>query len=131
MKIINFQDIEKIFNNKRRYHIGYLTGEQLVKVRNFPIKEMGVDELAEPVEEIRNNGGICLLITQNRDGLCQQMEADYEDCLTAFLDIPGIETEDTIILNKKRAAVEAGMAQYGKNQITFDEYFGFDSQIDT
>ena len=128
---INYNEIQHIFDNPRLFHIGYLTAEQVRKIRNFPIKEMPVDALRDKIKHLQEVNGICLIITQNRDGLNNSKQDVYEDCLEKLFNIPGIDIESIIELAKKPAVVEAGMAQYGKNQVTFDEYFGFDSQIDT
>ena len=131
MVTIDYNTIQRIFNDKTRYHIGYLNADQTAKVRNFPIKEMPVEMLREKIKHLKEVNGICLIITQNRDGLNNSTQKDYENRLLVLESIPQIDMEAIIALAKKPAVVEAGMAQYGRNQVTYDEYFGFDSQIDT
>lgn len=131
MVSIDYNTIQRIFSDKSRYHIGYLNADQVKKIRNFPIKEMPVEMLRDNIQHLKEVNGICLIITQNRDGLNNSTQQDYENRLLVLESIPGIDLESIIALAKKPAVVEAGMAQYGKNQVTFDEYFGFDSQIDT
>lgn len=129
--IINFNDIySKLIQLKPNIKISYLTADEFRKVANFPIKQKKTSEIhIDELKRLKDSNGICLIVLQGEfsDTLHgQPMKKAIPDILNT---IPGIECKHIYNLNRKFAAVTSGLGQYGKNQLVYNEDFGFHHTI--
>lgn len=128
MKIINFLDIYcALLDYQSDSQISYLTKEELIKNSNFPLKEED-DTVKEEIIRDRitklSDKAICVIVINNNNALTK-----YKKPIEALANIPGIQAQELKYFNKKFGAVMAGLGQYGKNQLIYNDVFGFDIYI--
>lgn len=130
---INFLDIYYSLQSfKPEIIFSYLTPDELLRIYNMPIKEQtGIYFTQKDYEIIKTNQGIGLIIMTNTGEPLGKEDflpkySDYEEALNS---IPGIEIKNHNRLNKKMAAVLSGLGQYGKNQLIYNQYFGFEHNL--
>lgn len=122
--IMNFQDIYSEFVKiKFNVKISYLNIKEFNKIVNFPIKqEPQFGEINLDYTHLKNTNGICLILLNNQE----EVKITIPEILN---NIPNLQYKSINYLNKKMAAVTAGLAQYGKNQLVYNEDFGFHCNI--
>lgn len=123
MKTINFLDIYYILKDFLPHiQFSYLTKQEIVKNLNFPIKELALQEEVIPVFSEK---AICLIVAES----CHRsFPLDY---FVNLQNIDGIKIEKINFINKKFAVVMAGLGQYGKNQLIYNQDLGFDLHLET
>lgn len=129
MKTINFLDIYYNLKDFLPYiQFSYLTKQEIIKNLNFPVKEL---PLLDKEENIKNqipfisDKAICIIIAES---CYRPSPLEY---FVKLKNINGIKIEKINFLNKKFAAVMAGLGQYGKNQLIYNEDLGFDFHFET
>lgn len=132
MKIINFLDIYcSLIAVSPNLQISYLTKSEIIKNLNFPIKESDTEEIKTTKDELLHisEKAICLItIEENGPSLATgKCQITFE----ILNKIKGIKIKKFNYLNKKFAAVMAGLGQYGKNQLIYNQTFGFNISINT
>lgn len=112
--MIDYQEIIKLFDEKE-FHIGYLDRADLIFLNNAPVKF----ELSGAIEDNIKAGIVFVKHT-----------VDYDYSMYKIItDIIPVEFQVWSAVNLKQAAICAGLGQYGKNQLFYDEKFGFDNHI--
>lgn len=128
---INFNDIySKFLKVQPGLKISYLTMNEFEKVINFPIKDPSSLEVnLSDIQLAKRNNGICLVFLS---GEIQKpkVQTHIKDAIPDILNtIPQLSYTHLYYLNRKFAAVTSGLAQYGKNQLVYNEDFGFHHTI--
>ena len=128
---INYNEIySKLIPLKPNIKVSYLTADELRKVANFPIKQKQTSEISlSDLKKIKENNGICLIILQGEITNTINNSIIKKDIPKLLNSIPGIKCSHLYHLNRKFAAVTAGLGQYGKNQLVYNEDFGFHHTI--
>lgn len=132
---INFLTLySKLIELKPNIEISYLTVEEIIKVKNFPIKEQNsLDILPEDIKQLKKNNGICLVLLTAEEILPVDGQYIYPDkeIINKLNLINEIQYKEVWYLNKKMSTVTAGLGQYGKNQLIYNKKFGFNHNIRT
>ena len=131
MNIIDFNDIySKFLKIQPGLKISYLTSDELDKVTNFPIKEpISLEISFEQLQQIKKNNGICLIFLSSeiqKPKTNKHIKDTINDILNS---VPNLQYAHLYYLNRKFAAVTAGLGQYGKNQLVYNQDFGFHHTI--
>ena len=130
---IDFKEIySKLMSLKPGIKISYLTAQEMNKVMNFPIKEDRQYDLSQKERAfMKNNNGICLMILSGEiPEFKPRTTTHIKDAIPELLlEIPGLKCQPIFFLNRKMAAVTAGLGQYGKNQLIYNTDFGFHHSI--
>ena len=129
MKVIDFLSIYYILVDFFPFvQFSYLTKSEIIKNLNFPVKEL---PLLDKEENIKNqipfisDKAICIITAES----CHRpFPLEY---FVKLKNINGIKIEKINFLNKKFAAVMAGLGQYGKNQLIYNQDLGFDLHLET
>lgn len=117
---INFNDISFILTNKKLKY-SYLTSDEFQKILNFPIKEKHSFEIdPDSFNMFQKNNGICLVVLKKDD-----INLNLEEFINNLKKIPFIQITRIQYVNKKLAAILSGLGQYGKNQLIYNEDYGF------
>ncbi len=128
MKTINFIDIYcSLLKFQPDIQISYLTKQEIIKNFNFPTKNSETEEskwIKDNIDQISKNS-ICLIIMIKNGCLT------FTKALEVLNNIQGIQIKKYDYFNKKMAAVMAGLGQYAKNQLIYNQDFGFDNSIET
>ena len=121
---INFQDIySKFIKIKPDIKISYLNIQEFNKITNFPIKQEPLfGEINLDYTHIKKTHGICLIILNNQ----KTTKLTIPEILDSIVDL---QYKQINYLNKKMSAVTAGLGQYGKNQLIYNEDYGFHCNI--
>lgn len=121
---INFNDIYSSFiKEKQNIKISYLNIDELIKVNNFPIKENKFEFHPNDIKLIKQNQGICLVI------LVKEYTNKQINPINFLQTIPNLIFYEIFYSNKKMSAVTSGLGQYGKNQLIYNNDFGFEHSI--
>lgn len=123
LKNISYNQIIKFFNNDE-YDISYLTNDELKKNLNIPTKVS--NEQLNYLEKIYDkNCPNALIFIKHTLDYDYSLRKEVKNNLNL---IPGLKYE-MYNGNYKYAAVQAGLGQYGKNQLLYNYKFGFDNHI--
>ena len=131
MTLIDFNNIYAHFLKiQPGIKISYLTGEELEKISNFPIKDpLALEIKFTDIQQIKKNKGICLIVLSGEIKLPQVQDHIKDAILNILNEIPNIDCIPLYNFNRKMAAVVSGLGQYGKNQLVYNKDFGFHHSI--
>ena len=129
MKVINFLSIYYILMDFFPFiQFSYLTKSEIIKNLNFPVKELPLLDKEENIKDqipFISDKAICLIVAES---YYHSIPLEY---FSKLKNINGIKIEKINFLNKKFAAVMTGLGQYGKNQLIYNQDFGFDLHFET
>ena len=117
---ISFNHILSLFS-KTKLIISYLNFTEINKILNFPCKE--IDNYyydRESFQKLKKTNGICLLILSPTKNPLSPKEINNH-----LQQINNLKFEEVDFLNKKLSVVTAGLGQYGRNQLVYNNNFGF------
>ncbi len=127
MTTISFKLIEKQFNTDT-YHLGYLLYPDIVKLMNFPIKFRPPNSTFFMRDNLYQQKKVIGLLV-----IKHTLDYDYsinKDITNKLQNIPNLSFLSNIdCLSLKMAQILAGTGQYGKNQVVYDDYFGFETHV--
>lgn len=122
-------DFNQILNElssplENKIEVSYLTNDEFVKIYNFPLKDKQDQELLNlDLNLINENELICLIC------LTPMGESIEEKIINKLKNISSLYFKEIEYLNKKMAAIQAGLGQLGKNQLVYNNNFGFHCDI--
>lgn len=127
LKSINFNQIYgELISSDFDIKISYIISEEFIKIYNFPLKDKQDDTISElDFNLIKNNELICL-ICLTPEGI---LSNEKDKIINQLKNLPSLNFKEIDYLNKKMAAVQAGLGQYGKNQLVYNQDFGFHCDI--
>lgn len=128
LQVIDFNQIYEILMPlKSCLKISYLTPEDMRKVINFPNKENRSTISGDDIDDIKNKQGIFLIIMQNEDisNLPKKYQPIDKILINKLNSINQLKIQELFYINKKLATVLAGLGQYSRNQLVYNNDYGF------
>ena len=119
METISFNEIKALFSDTSLWHVGYLDTNDIQILHNFGIKFSGI--------EVHYDYENAIIVTKNTNSFDYSVFKDVKEKINSLNKPIIYHNWETI--NLKFALVLAGMGQYGKNQLVYDDLFGFDIHI--